>query len=175
MPFILLNLDIKFVGLRRQLQEAENGLIKGQRELIEAHRELQECAQDRDKQRKEALDLKRLLGDETRENEAIQASNQELRAFIKRAESDNSRYSCHTQLKVSCSCHVLRYVNFEHILISLRRVVEEKEQKVAVLEECKSSMNQEATVLRSSMRELEKSRLQVRRELQELRRQVRDY
>lgn len=60
-------------------------------------------------------------------------------------------------------------------MISLRRVVEEKEQKVAVLEECKSSMNQEATVLRSSMRELEKSRLQVRRELQELRRQVRDY
>lgn len=53
--------------------------------------------------------------------------------------------------------------------------MEEKEQKVAVLEECKSSMNQEATVLRSSMRELEKSRLQVRRELQELRRQVRDY
>lgn len=63
-----------------------------QTELIEAHRELQECAQDRDKQRKAALDLRRLLGDESREKESIQASNQELRALIKRAESDNSRY-----------------------------------------------------------------------------------
>ncbi|XP_034438966.1 rootletin isoform X1 [Hippoglossus hippoglossus] len=131
--------------LRRQLQEAEDGLIKGRKELIEAHRGLQECAQERDKQRKEVLDLRRLLGDESREKEAIQASNQELRAFIKRAESDNN---------------------------SLRRSVEEREQKVSVLEECRSSMDQEATTLRSSMRELEKSRLQARRELQELRRQV---
>lgn len=53
--------------------------------------------------------------------------------------------------------------------------MEEREQKVAVLEECKSSMQQEAMSLRSSMRELEKSRLQARRELQELRRQVKDY
>lgn len=50
--------------------------------------------------------------------------------------------------------------------------MEEHEQKVAVLEECKSSADQEATMLRSSRRELEKSRLQARRELQELRRQV---
>lgn len=61
------------------------------------------------------------------------------------------------------------------ISTSLRRTVEEREQKVAVLEECKSSMQQEAMSLRSSMRELEKSRLQARRELQELRRQVKDY
>ncbi|XP_068447240.1 rootletin isoform X3 [Clinocottus analis] len=131
--------------LRRQMQETEDGLNKGQRELIEAHRELQECAQERDRQRRDVLDLKRLLGDETREKEAIQASNQELRAFIKRAESDNS---------------------------SLRRAVEEREQKVAVSEECRHSMIQESTTLRSSMRELEKSRLQTRRDVQELRRQV---
>lgn len=88
-------------GFRRQLQEAEDGLVKVQRKLIEAHRELQECAQDRDKQRKEVLDTRRLLGDETREKEAIQASNLELRVLIKRAESDNSRYSCHMQLLLS--------------------------------------------------------------------------
>lgn len=70
---------------------------------------------------------------------------------------------------------VFCYVNFKHILPSLRRALEEREQKVAVLEECRSSMHQEATTLRSSMRELEKSRLQARRELQELRRQVKDY
>lgn len=50
--------------------------------------------------------------------------------------------------------------------------MEEHEQKLAVLEECRSSVDQEASMLRSSRRELEKSRLQARRELQELRRQV---
>lgn len=50
--------------------------------------------------------------------------------------------------------------------------MEEKEQQVIILEECKSSVHQEAAGLRSSMRELEKSRVQARRELQELRRQV---
>ncbi|XP_034091518.1 rootletin isoform X3 [Gymnodraco acuticeps] len=132
-------------GLRWQLQEAKDGLIKARTELMEAHRELQECVQERDKQRKEALDLRRLMGDGTREKEAIQASNQELRAFIKRAESDNNR---------------------------LRRAFEERDQKVSVSEECGNSMLQEVTTLRSSLRELEKSRLQARRNLQELRRQV---
>lgn len=92
MPFILCDFNMKLEALRQQLQEAEDGLIKVRRELIEAHRELQDCAQDRDKQRKETLDLRRLLGNETREKESIQASNHELRALIKRAESDNSRY-----------------------------------------------------------------------------------
>lgn len=60
-------------------------------------------------------------------------------------------------------------------MTSLRRAVEEREQKVAVLEECKNSMHQEATTLRNNMREVERSRLQARRELQELRRQVKAY
>lgn len=85
---------MKAESLRQRLQEAEDGLVGVRRELIEAHRELQELAQDRDRQRKETLDLRRLLGDESREKESIQASNQELRALIKRAESDNSRYKC---------------------------------------------------------------------------------
>lgn len=84
---------MKAQNLRQRLQEAEDGLVGVRRELIEAHRELQELAQDRDRQRKETLDLRRLLGDETREKESIQASNQELRALIKRAEGDNSRYT----------------------------------------------------------------------------------
>lgn len=42
-----------------------------------------------------------------------------------------------------------------------------------MLEECKSSLQQEVLKLRTNMRELEKSHLQARRELQELRRQVR--
>lgn len=52
--------------------------------------------------------------------------------------------------------------------------MEENVQKVAVLEERRSSMQQEATSLRSSTRELEKAHLQARRELQELRRRVKD-
>lgn len=97
MPLILCNFPMKLEGLRQQLHEGEDGRFKGQRELIEAHRELQGCAQERDKLRKDAVDLRRLLGNETREKEAIQASNQELRALVKRAESDNSRYGCHAR------------------------------------------------------------------------------
>lgn len=87
MPLILCNFPMKLEGLRQQLHEGEDGRFKGQRELIEAHRELQGCAQERDKLRKDAVDLRRLLGNETREKEAIQASNQELRALVKQAES----------------------------------------------------------------------------------------
>ncbi|KAM9762981.1 uncharacterized protein crocc2 [Menidia menidia] len=132
-------------GFRKHLKDAEDGFIKGQRDLIEAHRQLQSCAHERDELRKEALDLKQLVGDKTREKEAIQGSNLELRAFVKKAESDNS---------------------------SLRRALEEKKQRVSILEECKVSMQQEKTSLSSSLRELEKSYLRARRELQELRRQV---
>lgn len=97
---------MKLEGLRRQLQDTEDGLMTGRREIIEAHRELQECAQERDKQRKETLDLRRILGNETREKEAIQVSNEELRTLIKRAESDNSRYRFYRALRKSCCAQI---------------------------------------------------------------------
>ena len=50
---------------------------------------------------------------------------------------------------------------------------EEKEQRVAVLEESLAATQREVVELRSCLREVEKSRLEARRELQELRRQVR--
>lgn len=56
--------------------------------------------------------------------------------------------------------------------LSLKRALEEREQRLVILEECKSSLQQEALKLRSSLRDLEKSHLQARRELQELRRKV---
>lgn len=59
-------------------------------------------------------------------------------------------------------------------LSSLKQALEQQEQKWIVLEECKNSVQQEAATLRSSMRELEKTHLQSRRELQELRRQVKE-
>ncbi|XP_077390200.1 uncharacterized protein sned1 isoform X5 [Festucalex cinctus] len=132
-------------ALQTQLQDTEEQLGEVQRELAEARRSLQESSQNWEKQRKEALNLRRLLEDETSEKEAIRASNHELRATVKRAESDNS---------------------------SLRRAVEEREQQLSVLEERSTSMQQEASTLRSSMREVEKSRLQLRRRNQDLRRQV---
>lgn len=89
---VFLNLGTKSESLRQQLQEAEDGLVGARQELIKAHRELQDVAEDRDRQRKETLDMRRLLGDEAREKESIQASNQELRALVKRAESNNSRF-----------------------------------------------------------------------------------
>lgn len=55
----------------------------------------------------------------------------------------------------------------------MKRQCEEKEQRLAVLEENLSSNQKEVTELRSCLREVERSRLEARRELQELRRQVR--
>lgn len=56
---------------------------------------------------------------------------------------------------------------------SVKRQYEEREQKLAVLEESFASVQKEVTELRSCLREVERSRLEARRELQELRRQVR--
>ncbi|KAJ3599859.1 hypothetical protein NHX12_033813, partial [Muraenolepis orangiensis] len=111
---------------RRQLQQAEELRDVGRTELADAHRQAQDALQDRDHQRQEALELRRLLGDEARERETLHASNQELRAAVKKTESDNNG----------------------------------------------SSLQEEATTLRSTMRQLEKSRMHGRREQQELRRQV---
>ncbi len=55
---------------------------------------------------------------------------------------------------------------------SVKRQCEEKEQRLAVLEENFSSTQKEVAELRSCLREVERSRLEARRELQELRRQV---
>lgn len=54
----------------------------------------------------------------------------------------------------------------------MKRQCEEKEQRLAVLEDNLSCNLKEVTDLRSCLREVERSRLEARRELQELRRQV---
>lgn len=54
----------------------------------------------------------------------------------------------------------------------MKRQSEEKEQRVTVLEESLASAQKEVGELRSCLREVERSRLEARRELQELRRQV---
>ena len=54
----------------------------------------------------------------------------------------------------------------------MQRTKEEKEQKIAVLEEAKAAVEGELGELRANLREVEKSRMEARRELQELRRQV---
>lgn len=54
----------------------------------------------------------------------------------------------------------------------MKRQCEEKEQRLAVLEENFSSAQKEVAELRSCLREVERSRLEARRELQEQRRQV---
>ena len=54
----------------------------------------------------------------------------------------------------------------------MQRANEEKEQKISVMDEGRSNMQKENGDLRASLREVERSRLEARRELQELRRQV---
>lgn len=60
-----------------------------------------------------------------------------------------------------------------HSTNSLKRANEEKEQRLAVVEEARTSTEKEAADLRGNLREVERSRLEARRELQDLRRQVR--
>lgn len=57
-------------------------------------------------------------------------------------------------------------------MFSVKRACEEEQQKVSLLEESLASAQKEVSDLRSCLREVERSRLDARRELQELRRQV---
>lgn len=55
---------------------------------------------------------------------------------------------------------------------SLKLANEDKEQKLVLLEEARVAVGKEAGELRAGLQEVERSRLEARRELQELRRQV---
>lgn len=57
-------------------------------------------------------------------------------------------------------------------LSSLKLANDDKEQKLALLEEARAAAGKEAGELRAGLQEVERSRLEARRELQELRRQV---
>jgi len=71
----------------------------------------------------------------------------------------------------ACVC-VLARVSVRVPGVSGRRQCEEQAQRLCVLEESFSSAQKEVGDLRSCLREVERSRLEARRELQELRRQV---
>lgn len=81
--------------VRRRLQHTEDKVADGQKDLIQAHRSLQEQAQEQaqeqEEQRRRVRDLERRLADESREKEAAHTSSQELRAAVRRAENLNSR------------------------------------------------------------------------------------
>nr|XP_054405516.1 rootletin-like [Pongo abelii] len=125
----------------RLLEDAFDGLW---RELLEAQCKLPESQEGREVQRQEAGKLRHRLGDGAKEPEALQRSNEELWATVKKAESER---------------------------ISLKLANEDKEQKLALLEEARTAMGKEARELRTGLQEVERSRLEARRELQELRRQ----
>lgn len=55
------------------------------------HRRLREGEEARELRCKEMLEIRRALGDETREKEIMQKSNTELRAAIKKTESERIR------------------------------------------------------------------------------------
>ena len=55
---------------------------------------------------------------------------------------------------------------------NLRRTLDEASQKIGSLEETKAALQKEAGELRASLREVEKARLEARRELQQLHNQV---
>lgn len=70
--------------LQAQLDEAREALAV-------LRRELQGREESGEGLRREALEARRALGDETREKDVLRRSNAELRAAIRRAEQDRAR------------------------------------------------------------------------------------
>jgi rootletin len=58
---------------------------------------------------------------------------------------------------------------------NIRRKLEETVQKLNTLDEAKNALQKEVGDLRSSLREVEKARLEARRELQQVHNQVSDF
>lgn len=79
------------------------------------------------------------------------------------------------QLRPRASFEHRTTVRGQPLPCSLKLANEDKEQKLALLEEARVSVAKEAGELRASLQEVERSRLEARRELQELRRQVRPW
>lgn len=131
--------------LKTQLKMVEDMRDNIRRDLLDSNRRIRELDECLELQRKEINDLKRYLNDEIREKELVMCSNEELRVKLKAAENEK---------------------------IDLKRIIEETKQRLCVLEEQKNAICQEANDLRNNLRDVEKSRLEARRELQELRRQV---
>lgn len=76
------------------------------------------------------------------------------------------------QLRPRASLEHRTTVQEKPLPCSLKLANEDKEQRLALLEEARVSVAKEAGELRASLQEVERSRLEARRELQELRRQV---
>ena len=71
-----------------------------------------------------------------------------------------------------CACVCACVCVCVYSCVRARRQCEEQSQRLSVLEESFSSAQQEVCDLRGVLREVERSRLEARRELQEQRRQV---
>ncbi|MEQ2179070.1 hypothetical protein GOODEAATRI_020816, partial [Goodea atripinnis] len=131
---------------RASLSAAEESRDQVRRDLLEADCRLSQAQEASENYRREMMELRRNLSDVTKERDALSQSNTQLRGAVRSSETER---------------------------ISVKRQCEEKEQRLAVLEENLSSSQKEVTELRSCLREVERSRLEARRELQELRRQRR--
>ena len=89
--------------------------------------------------------MKRQLKDSDRERDAVQTTSNQLQGKVKKAEAEKT---------------------------NLRRKLEEAGQKMNSLDEAKNALLKEVGDLRSSLRDVEKARLEARRELQQLHNQV---
>lgn len=70
---------------------AEDTYADVHKELTELHQRLQESEEACDQRQKELLEFHRAVADESREKEALQKSNADLRAAVKKTENEKLR------------------------------------------------------------------------------------
>lgn len=82
---------LKAEQLKAQLRLAEDTYADVHKELTELHQRLQESEEACDQRQKELLEFHRAVADENREKEALQKSNGDLRAAVKKTENERLR------------------------------------------------------------------------------------
>lgn len=84
-------LDPQVEELRTQLRLLEDTRDGLRRELLEAQRKVRDSLEGYEAHCREAGELRRSLSEGTKEREALRRSNEELRAAVKKAESERIR------------------------------------------------------------------------------------
>ncbi|KAM6152748.1 ciliary rootlet coiled-coil protein 2 [Erethizon dorsatum] len=132
--------------LWREAKRLQAQLSEAQEALARLRWELQGSKESREGLRREALEVRQVLGAKAREKYTLQHSNTKLRAALHRAEQDKA---------------------------SLKRAKEEQEQKLQALDEARAAAQEEASELQARLQAQAQAQGEALRELQERHRQVR--
>ncbi|XP_012540791.1 rootletin [Monomorium pharaonis] len=124
--------------LQVQLHMTEDKVDGLQNQLHDTIRKLKDADNVNETMRKELVDVRRQLADTTYEKEKYNNSNKELREHVKQIESERREQG---------------------------RTLEESYQKIATLEDAKTTMDVERTRLQAQVRDMEREAMQLQQQL----------